>query len=136
MPLALLDTDMVSEVLKRKHPSVRRNASAYLRQYHQFAFSAITRYEALRGFKQKKASLQLQRFVAFCQHSLVLPISEDVLDRAAELWVTGYEGGHSRNDADLIVAATAMESGRILVTGNVPHFSWIPGLIVQDWRQP
>jgi tRNA(fMet)-specific endonuclease VapC len=136
MPLAVLDTDMVSEVLKRLHPTVRKKANAYLRQYGQFAFSSITRYEILRGLKQKKATRQLQRFQTFCQHSLTYAISDNILDRAADLWVAAHEGGHPRNDADLIVAASALENGRVLITGNLSHFNWIPGLTVEDWRQP
>ena len=135
MPLALLDTDMVSEIFTRKHQTVRTKASAYLRLHGQFAFSAITRYEAVRGLRRKKATAQLTRFHTFCQHSLILPVTDDVLDRAADLWVIAYQGGHPRNDADLIIAATALENGRVLVTGNNTHFNWIPSLTVQDWRQ-
>ncbi len=47
-----------------------------------------------------------------------------------------YEGGHPRNDADLMVAATALEQGRAVVTGNIGHFDWIPGLTIEDRRQP
>src|SRR5438105_3141519 len=136
MPLSLLDTDMVSEVLKRQHPTVRKRASAYLRQYHRVAFSSVTRYEILRGLMQKKAQRQLERFGSFCLRSLIYPINDDILDRAAELWVVAYDGGHPRNDADLIVAATALQNGRTLVTGNVAHFDWIPHLTVEDWRLP
>ena len=62
MALSLLDTDMLSEVLRQNDPTVRAKANAYLRQYHQFAISSFTRYEVLRGLKQKKAAKQLQRF--------------------------------------------------------------------------
>src|SRR5205823_4671808 len=55
MPLCLLDTDSLSEVLKQKHPVVVQKASAYLAQYQQFAFSSVTRYEIVRGLKAKKA---------------------------------------------------------------------------------
>ena len=37
-------------------------------------------------------------------------------------------------DADLIIAATALEHGRTLATGNAAHFSWINGLNLEDWR--
>jgi len=37
-------------------------------------------------------------------------------------------------DADLIIAATALETGRVLVTGNTAHYSWIPGLTLDDRR--
>jgi hypothetical protein len=57
--LALLDTDTVSDILKRKDQAVRKKASAYLRQHGQFAFSAITRYQAARGLRRKRASAQL-----------------------------------------------------------------------------
>jgi predicted nucleic acid-binding protein len=50
------------------------------------------------------------------------------------LWADAGKGGYPRNDADLIIAATALESDRVLVTGNGPHFSWIPGLSLADWR--
>jgi predicted nucleic acid-binding protein len=33
-----------------------------------------------------------------------------------------------------IIAATALETGRTLVTGNIAHFDWIPGLALADWR--
>lgn len=136
MPPSLLDTDILSEVFKQKNAAVVAKATAYLRQHGQFAISSITRYEVVRGLKAKKAVAQLQRFLAFCGHSLVLPASDDVLDRAADLWVLGRQGGHPHRDADLIIAATALHHGRALVTGNTQHFSWIPGLRVENWKTP
>jgi predicted nucleic acid-binding protein len=56
--------------------------------------------------------------------------------RAAELWADARTGGQPHDDADLIIAATALETGRVLVTGNVPHFAWITGLRLEDWRHP
>jgi len=45
-------------------------------------------------------------------------------------------GGHPGRDADLIIAATALEHGRVLVTGNTLHFAWVPGLKLSNWRLP
>lgn len=136
MPLCLIDTDALSEILKQKHPVVVQKAGAYLAQNQQFAFSSMTRYEVVRGLKAKRATRQLQRFATFCQHSLIFAITDAVLDRAADLWVAARTAGLPRNDADLIIAATALEHGRSLVTGNTAHFSWIPNLVLEDWRQP
>lgn len=135
MQPALLDTDILSEVLKRKNAAVVAKAAAYLAQHGQFAFSALTRYEVLRGLKDKQATAQLQRFDAFCQRSLVLPITDAVLGKAADLWALAGRAGRPRFDADLIIAATAIEHALIVVTGNAAHFSWIPGLPQEDWRQ-
>ena len=56
--------------------------------------------------------------------------------RAAQLRADAQYGGHPSSDADLIIAATAIESGRTLVTGNTAHFNWIQGLVLEDWRKP
>lgn len=117
MPACLLDTDMLSEVIKQKHPVVLRKAVAYLQTYQQFSFSSITRYEVVRGLKAKNASRQLGKFATFCQHSLIVGINDAVLDRAADLWVIGNQRGFPKKDADLIIAATALLQGRTLVTG-------------------
>ena len=134
MDPSLLDTDMLSEVLKLKSRKVVRRAAVYLREYGQFAVSSFTRYEALRGLKERGADKQLARFSAFCAHSLVLPVTDSILDRASDLWVTARRRGLSARDADLIIAATSLEHGRSLVTGNYEHFSWIAGLKLENWR--
>jgi len=71
----------------------------------------------------------------FCRHSLILPITDAILDRAADLWGLAHRQGVARNDADLIIAATALEHSRTLVTGNVSHFEWIDVLTIRDWRE-
>lgn len=134
MDEALLDTDILSEVLKGKNKQVLDIAEQYLDQHHRFAFSAITLYEELRGLRAGQVPQALNRFVALVGNSDVMPVSLPVLHRAADLWADASRGGYPRNDADLIIAATALESGRRLVTGNGPHFSWIPGLLLADWR--
>ena len=136
MPHSLLDTDILSEVLKQKNPTVLQHAAAYLKAQQQFTFSAITRYEVIRGLKAKNATRQLQQFATFCQHSLILPLTDAIFDRAAELWVSTHAIGRPQKDADLLIAATALEHGLALVTGNTADFSWIAGLTLEDWRLP
>ena len=36
-------------------------------------------------------------------------------------------------DMDMFIAATAIEEDLVLVTGNVKHFSRVPGLKIEDW---
>jgi tRNA(fMet)-specific endonuclease VapC len=136
MPPSLVDTDTLSELLKQKNSTIVAHGSAYLTQYGRFAFSSMTRYEVARGLKARSAARQFQQFLAFCQHALILPVTDAILDRAADLWAAANLAGRPRNDADLIIAATALEHGMVLVTGNSPHFAWISGLTIQNWRQP
>jgi tRNA(fMet)-specific endonuclease VapC len=134
MDETLLDSDILSEILKGKNQQVLDAANRYLTQHPQFAFSAITLYEITRGFRATRAVRGLTKFLKLVDDSDVLPVSIPVLRRAADLWADAYRGGHPRGDADLIIAATALESKRVLATGNTAHFTWIPGLTVTDWR--
>lgn len=135
MDAALVDTDILNEILKQRNSLVVQRAAAYLQQHGRFSISAFTRYEIVRGLKEINASAQLARFATFCQHADILPITNATFDRASDLWAVARRGGHPAHDADLIIAATALEHGLVLVTGNTIHFAWIPGLRVDDWRQ-
>jgi predicted nucleic acid-binding protein len=136
MQPVLLDSDTVSELHKRRNPQVVANGTTYLRQHGQFALSSLTWYEVVRGLKAKRAVSQLRGFMKFCQHVLIVPIDNVVLEQATELWATAYQQGHPCGDADIIIAATALCQGRALATGNTPHFQWIAGLSLVNWREP
>jgi tRNA(fMet)-specific endonuclease VapC len=135
MDLSLLDTDIFSEVLKQRNVNVMRKAAIYLQQHRQIAISAVSRFEILRGYKKQNAATQLARFHIVCQKSLILALTDGIFDRAADLWAFGSNQGHPVGDADVLIAATALEHGRTLVTGNESHFAWMPGLVVENWRK-
>jgi len=134
MDESILDTDILSEVLKRKDPQVLANARQYLVEHQRFAFSEMTVYEIVRGLKATHATQQLADFLRTVGTSDVFPVGRPILMRAADLWVDGRAGGHPHDDADLIIAATALETQRVLVTGNTSHYAWIKGLNLVDWR--
>ena len=134
MDETLLDTDTLSEILKGKNAHVVEVGDRYLAEHGRFAFSAITFYEVFRGLRAKRALRSLNKFLKLADESEILAVSIPVLKRAADLWVDALQGGYPRNDADLIIAATALEARRVLVTGNTMHFGWIPGLSLADWR--
>ena len=134
MDEVLLDTDILSEILKGKDRRVVQAGDRYLAEHGRFALSAITFYEIFRGLRAKRAVRALTNFLRLAEESDILLISIPVLKRAADLWVHAGDGGYPRDDADLIIAATAMETHRVLVTGNTSHFAWIPGLSLADWR--
>jgi tRNA(fMet)-specific endonuclease VapC len=136
MDSALLDTDTISEILRRRNPNVAKNATDYLTHHSEFAFSAITHYEIVRGLLWRKAARQIAAYRQFAARSAVLPTSAEVFERAAELWAEGRDTGSPHRDADLIIAATALIHNRTLVTGNTVDFAWIPGLTIANWRDP
>ena len=132
---ALLDTDMVSEVIKLRDITVRQRAIRYSRSQGSLTFSAFTRYEILRGYKHRDAFTQLTRFDIFCQTCIVLPVTDRIWERASDLWSIARKNGFPNEDADLVIAASALEHRHTLVTGNTSHYSWIPDLLLDDWRR-
>ena len=132
----ILDTDILSEVLKQRNSAVLQHAANYLQQHGQFSISAVSRFEILRGYKEQNATTQLARFAIFCQHTNIFPVTDAIFDRAADLWAYARQHGHPHGDADILIAATAFEHDLILVTGNTSHFVWIPNLRLENWRNP
>lgn len=131
-PKALLDTDILSAVL-RGTPVVAARSREYLGEHRTFALSIITRYEILRGLKAKDAAAQVQAFDRFCETCLVLPLTDEIVVRAAEIYATLRKRGEPTGDADILIAATALTHGFGVVTNNESHFRRIEGLQVDNW---
>lgn len=104
-------------------------------EHDRLTFSIITQYEILRGLKAKQARAQEVAFAALCQVSLILPLSERVIERAAMQYGELYRRGELLGDADLLIAATALDAERILITNNLTHFQRISDLPVENWKQ-
>lgn len=131
----LLDTDILSMIM-RGHPVVLARAQKYIAEYQQFVFSVITRYEVLRGLKAKNAQMQLAAFERFCAVNQILPLTDDVVTCAAEVYAELYQRGALIGDADILIAASALAHGMSLVTNNEEHFKRIDGLHVENWLKP
>lgn len=134
MDPSLLDTDTLSEVMKGVDTNVQDNARQYLRAFGHFTFSLITRYEILRGLKARRATRQIARFEQRCQQSVVLPITDEIIIQAADLYALLHQEGKLISDADILIAATALKHNLVMVTENVDHFRRIPGLRIESWR--
>jgi tRNA(fMet)-specific endonuclease VapC len=130
----LLDTTTLSEVMRGGHAGVLQRSQEYRQEYGRFRFSIITRYEILRGLKAKVADRQAQRFEDRCRESEIFPLSDRVVVQAAEVYAALHRTGRLISDADILIAATALVHGLILVTENSEHFERISGLEVQSWR--
>ena len=128
----LLDTDTLSAVMQRKPPALIR-ASAYRAVFPQFSYSLITHFEVMRGFKAINATTQLRNYEVLRIGHEVLPITESVVVRAADIYADLHRRGELIPDADLIIGATALEYGCALATNNVGHFGRITGLIIDNW---
>jgi tRNA(fMet)-specific endonuclease VapC len=134
MEAALLDTDTLSEIMKGIDRHVQDHARRYLAVFRYLTFSIITRYEILRGLKARRATRQIARFEQRCQHSEMLPLTDDIIVQAAEIYALLYQEDQLISDAGILIAATALMHHLVLMTENANHFRRIPGLSIVSWR--
>jgi tRNA(fMet)-specific endonuclease VapC len=85
-PPAVLDTDMLSEVMRARDPHVLDSAQHYLAEHGRFTFSIITRYEILRGLKAREATRQAALFERQCARSIVLPLTDQIIVQATDIY--------------------------------------------------
>jgi tRNA(fMet)-specific endonuclease VapC len=128
----ILDTDILS-LLMRHNPTVVGKAKAYLLEHRQFTISVITRYEILRGLKAKGAAQQAARFEQFCGRNRILPINDETIVKAADIYADLHKRGELIGDADILIAASALVNGCGIVTNNEAHFRRIAGIQVENW---
>jgi tRNA(fMet)-specific endonuclease VapC len=131
-PQALLDTDVLSAVM-RNHPVAVARAQAYLAAHHHLTFSIITRYEVLRGLKAKGATAQLAAFDRLCAASQIISLTDEIVVRAADIYADLHQRGMLIGDADILIAASALAHGFGIVTNNERHFSRIADLRIENW---
>jgi tRNA(fMet)-specific endonuclease VapC len=132
VPRTMLDSDVLSALMRRE-ANVLARAQEYLKSHAQLAFSLITRYEILRGLKAKRATAQLRRFEVFCTTCEVFPITNEVVDRASDIYADLHRKGALIGDADILIAATALAHDLVLSTNNATHFGRIDGLKLVSW---
>ncbi len=130
----LLDTDTISLFL-RNQPKVMSEANNYLKFHKGFTFSIITRFEILRGLKVKNAQRQITNFGLICLPSRVINLTSEIIIRAADIYADLYKSGSLVGDADILIAASAINNNLAVVTNNESHFNRISGLQVLNWNK-
>lgn len=130
--IALLDTNILIAILRRES-TVRRYTDGYLREHRRYHFSCITEYEVLRGLLLNGSVRQRQIFDQLCSVSVIIPLHNSSIERAAAIYADLYRRGQLIGDADILIAATALVNDWRLITDNERHLRRIPGLTVENW---
>ncbi|MCG8422107.1 MAG: PIN domain-containing protein [Proteobacteria bacterium] len=108
MSKALLDTDILSEVLKARDKFVAERARSYLEEHSQFTVSAVTVMEVVKGLQRVQREPQLQKFISALSTLEVLPFDSDVAVVAGQIYGDLERIGQPIGRADPMIAATAL----------------------------
>ena len=71
--------------------------------------------------------------IAFIESVEIVYSDHEIMAKFGELKGTLELQGTRIDDADLIIAATALCRNAVLATGNVKHFERIDGLRIENW---
>jgi len=127
-----LDTNIITAFLKNDLRVVQR-ASEYLEFFDKFTINIISYYEILRGLKDIGNEEKLNRFDDFIQENELVSIGKDTVEKAAEIYAYLKKEGNLIEDADILMAATAIVEELVLITNNTKHFERIKGLKIDNW---
>lgn len=134
MKARMVDTDTLSFILRGQEP-VLTKSRAYVRDYGKLAISVLTCYEILRGLIYAGATTKLTAFETFLRANHVFTLDLAVCRKAAEIHATLRQKGMLLEDADLLIASTAIVNECVLVTHNVAHYERVPGIELEDWMK-
>jgi predicted nucleic acid-binding protein len=117
----MFDTDVLIWA-SRGNPGAARTIDAATDR----AISIVSLMELLQGARSKLEARQIRQSLRQLQFS-ILPLSEPIGATAAAL-IELHALTHGIQLADALIAATAIDSGRPLCTGNAKHFRPIRNL--------
>ena len=128
--LYMLDTDMASYVIRGTDSMVMENFSQY---FSKLCISSITAAELQFGAVKKNSKPLTEKVDAFCE---LLPVKSWNLEAAVrygKLRAELEKEGTPLAAMDLLIAASALTEGAVLVTNNEAHFSKVKHLSIENW---
>lgn len=128
--MILLDTNVVVRLL-RGDDKVRQE---YIGHLGDIAIPAMVLGELYLGIEKSDAPQRNLRLLNTLRDSLpVLHTNDLIMETFGVIKARLQKSGTPIEDADLLIAATAMVYKAPLITGNIRHFSRISGLEIQTW---
>lgn len=125
--MILVDTDVLIWNLRG---NVR--AAEQLDNLEEFCLSAVSYMELVQGMRDKEELRLLKQALVFWDATLV-HIDTAISARASFL-VEQYALSNAMQLADALIAATALERGLDLFTGNDKHYRAVEGLSIRVFR--
>lgn len=140
MAETVLDTDILSEIYKRRDLVVLANAKRYLREYSALTYASVSLVEILSGLYAKDARRQLADTLLFLEsQTQIIPQPEDY-KLAAQIIGLLVRRGRPIGSDDPLIAACAINRGMKVATGNIRHYQFVVDagftLELVNWREP
>jgi tRNA(fMet)-specific endonuclease VapC len=119
MSRRLLDTDILSEIIKSKNAVIAAKAATYLTEHGRFTTSAITVAEIVYGFRRMGREDRVNQFEASLELTEILPLDDGAARLAGRINADLESRGRTIGMPDVMIAAIALRNGLPIVTGNI-----------------
>ena len=138
MARVLLDTDILSEVIKKKDVRVAARADEYLDAEGRFTVSVLSVMEIVYGFHRIGREDRITEFRRLIASHEVLGLDTATAATAGRIYADLEQRGTPIGLTDVMIAAVALHHNLPVVTGNVAHFEAIRSaghpLAIDNWR--
>ena len=125
--MCLIDTDVLIWYMKGNE-----NAKTAIRNIGNPAISIVTQMELVQGLRNKREQIALRRFLDAYDFKRYA-INETISQRALFL-MEEWRLSHQMLMADALIAATAMEHGLCLLSGNAKHYRFLTALELETFK--
>ena len=131
--MTLLDTNVCVRFLRGKESIARRILDAD--ENDDLRIPAMAEGELFYGVeKSDRREENREKVKALLELLPVCHTDDETMEKFGELKAKAEVAGRRVDDADVLIAATALRYNAVLVTGNARHFSRFDGLVIEGWR--
>ena len=128
----IIDTNIITAIIKEDE-RVKRKLQKIAFYGGEIFINAVSYYEIKRGLLASNATTKLGIFDELCKKFEVLLLgSQEIFDKASEIYAELRRKGKLIEDADILIAAMALTQSFILVSDDT-HFSRIGGITLENW---
>jgi tRNA(fMet)-specific endonuclease VapC len=128
----LLDTDICVYFLNQNKKVVEKLQRL---PEKDLAISVITVAELQFGaFNSEQIQNNLKKVEAFQNIIQTIMLTLEITTEYARIKADLRQKGAPIDDFDILIGATALVNGLILVTNNTQHFSRLPNLTLENWK--
>ena len=129
-----LDTNICIYLLNDKFHQIREKIGNL--NTSDIKISSVVAAELIYGaYKSEKREYNLSMFGKFLSAYEIIPFDKSMINIYGEIRAELERKGKMIGWNDLLIAATVMANGGVLVTNNTDEFSRIDKLILEDWTK-
>jgi tRNA(fMet)-specific endonuclease VapC len=135
---ALLDTDILSEIMRGRNPKVAAASASYLAVFGRYTISTLTVVEVVKGFHRRGHEARIQQFLTALSSIELLTLDASSAELAGRMIGDPERTGQPIGRVDPMIAGIAVRFDLTLVTGNEAHYRRFQALgyplKLENWR--